>query len=466
MLEGLRPSVGAVGDALDNALCETTIGLYKTECVREGSPFRAGPIRTFTDLENITSAWVSWYNERRLMRRLGRRPPAEAEANYYARLHAGKHPVTRNEVCMKPGMLHLRDDPVVRDWAGDVVGDALAEAERAALDAHRRALTTTGGKLDVRTSDSGLEGGRRYRLGIMQRPRSTSADRKTLPGNVSRLLSLPELPDHNLPSVAAARLDDCIHTTAPAARRGRLVVPLRARLGRDPRGCSSALHPSAAEEGSRDRSLRHAAGPRRSTLGETIAASTAAATPSAELPLGDQLVLSERPLRPGAVLAETARFGDDVWPLSPAQLQHHQDHMRLNFALVPAPCRQTAKRLFYAMLSGDLPPGERRPRVTTTPVLLVEVKRFFCWLEQHFADHGQPPPTLACLTPADLHAYRKHVAAALSPVRAARACMAVRYLWRYRRRCPTTYHSIPCATSISPSMDPRFDRRKQDRPDP
>ena len=40
MLEGLIPSVGTVGDALDNALCETTIGLYKTECVREGSPFR------------------------------------------------------------------------------------------------------------------------------------------------------------------------------------------------------------------------------------------------------------------------------------------------------------------------------------------------------------------------------------------------------------------------------------------
>ena len=28
---------------------------------------------------------------RRLMHRLGRRPPAEAEAEYYARLHAGKH---------------------------------------------------------------------------------------------------------------------------------------------------------------------------------------------------------------------------------------------------------------------------------------------------------------------------------------------------------------------------------------
>ena len=91
MLEGLIPSVGTVGDALDNALCETTIGLYKTECIRESSPFRSGPIDTLADLENMTSAWVGWYNQCRLMHRLGRRPPAEAEAKYYARLHAGKH---------------------------------------------------------------------------------------------------------------------------------------------------------------------------------------------------------------------------------------------------------------------------------------------------------------------------------------------------------------------------------------
>ncbi len=91
MLAGLKPSIGSVGDALDNGLAETTIGLYKTECVREGSPFRTGPIDTLADLENMTSAWVSWYNESRLMHRLGRRPPAEAEAEYYARLHAEKH---------------------------------------------------------------------------------------------------------------------------------------------------------------------------------------------------------------------------------------------------------------------------------------------------------------------------------------------------------------------------------------
>jgi transposase InsO family protein len=83
LLAGLRPSVGTVGDALDNALAETTIGLYKTECIREDSPFRAGPIRTLAVLEEITSGWVHWYNTSRLMHRLGRRPPAEAEAGYY-----------------------------------------------------------------------------------------------------------------------------------------------------------------------------------------------------------------------------------------------------------------------------------------------------------------------------------------------------------------------------------------------
>jgi putative transposase len=89
MLAGLAGSVGSVGDAYDNALAETTIGLYKTECTRDGSPFRTGPIATLADLEEVTSAWVHWYNTQRLMHRLGRRPPAEAEAGYYQQAAAG-----------------------------------------------------------------------------------------------------------------------------------------------------------------------------------------------------------------------------------------------------------------------------------------------------------------------------------------------------------------------------------------
>jgi putative transposase len=91
LLAGLLPSIGTVGDAYDNALAETTIGLYKTECIRDGSPFRAGPVSSLADLEGITSAWVHWYNTSRLMHRLGRRPPAEAEAGYYAQ-HDGTQP--------------------------------------------------------------------------------------------------------------------------------------------------------------------------------------------------------------------------------------------------------------------------------------------------------------------------------------------------------------------------------------
>lgn len=93
-LAGLTPSIGSVGDAYDNALCETIIGLYKTECIRADSPFRTGPLTTVGDLERATAAWVHWYNNQRLMHRLGRIPPAEYETNHYARLsddHKASH---------------------------------------------------------------------------------------------------------------------------------------------------------------------------------------------------------------------------------------------------------------------------------------------------------------------------------------------------------------------------------------
>jgi putative transposase len=83
MLAGMAPSVGSVGDAYDNALAETTIGLCKSECTADGSPFRDGPIATLGGLEKITAAWVHWYNHQRLMHRLGLRPPAEADAQYW-----------------------------------------------------------------------------------------------------------------------------------------------------------------------------------------------------------------------------------------------------------------------------------------------------------------------------------------------------------------------------------------------
>jgi putative transposase len=66
-----------VGDALDNALAESTIGLFKTELIR-----RRGPWRGLDDVELATMEWVDWYNHARLHSACDDRPPAEYEATY------------------------------------------------------------------------------------------------------------------------------------------------------------------------------------------------------------------------------------------------------------------------------------------------------------------------------------------------------------------------------------------------
>ena len=71
---GIAPSVGSVGDSYDNALAESIIGLYKTECIDH-----LGPWETPAQVEAATSEWASWYNTARVMRRTGGRPPAEYE---------------------------------------------------------------------------------------------------------------------------------------------------------------------------------------------------------------------------------------------------------------------------------------------------------------------------------------------------------------------------------------------------
>lgn len=78
---GIEPSVGSVGDSYDNALAETVNGLYKAELIH-----RRGPWRSFEAVEFATLEWVDWFNNRRLLGPIGNRPPAEAEAAYYAPL--------------------------------------------------------------------------------------------------------------------------------------------------------------------------------------------------------------------------------------------------------------------------------------------------------------------------------------------------------------------------------------------
>jgi putative transposase len=74
---GAVTSVGSKGDSFDNALAETTIGLYKTELIR-----RRGPWRGLDDVELATLEWVDWYNHRRLHGACDNVPPAEYEAAY------------------------------------------------------------------------------------------------------------------------------------------------------------------------------------------------------------------------------------------------------------------------------------------------------------------------------------------------------------------------------------------------
>ena len=72
-------SIGTVGDAYDNALMESTIGLYKTELIKP-----RGPWRSLADVELATAEYVDWFNIRRLHTAIGGVPPAEYEAAYYA----------------------------------------------------------------------------------------------------------------------------------------------------------------------------------------------------------------------------------------------------------------------------------------------------------------------------------------------------------------------------------------------
>ncbi|MDZ8171182.1 IS3 family transposase [Microbacterium xanthum] len=84
-LDGIAPSIGSVGDALDNALMETINGLYKTECIRT-TVFHDGPYMTISDVELATAGWVDCHNIRRLHSSLGYVPPAEFEQAHDATL--------------------------------------------------------------------------------------------------------------------------------------------------------------------------------------------------------------------------------------------------------------------------------------------------------------------------------------------------------------------------------------------
>lgn len=90
-LEGIAPSIGTVGDAYDNGLMESIIGLFKTEAITT-TVFHDGPYKTLADIEYATAGWVDWYNHRRLHGTLGMATPHEYEQAHYAALNREPSP--------------------------------------------------------------------------------------------------------------------------------------------------------------------------------------------------------------------------------------------------------------------------------------------------------------------------------------------------------------------------------------
>ena len=80
---GIDPSVGSVGVSYDNALAESTLGLFKTHVIDF-----MGPWTSVGHIDWETLKRVNWYNTRRLHSKIGYITPQETEEKFYATLNA------------------------------------------------------------------------------------------------------------------------------------------------------------------------------------------------------------------------------------------------------------------------------------------------------------------------------------------------------------------------------------------
>ena len=74
---GMQPSIGSVGDALDNAMAEAFVGTIKSELIQ------GRILASFEAAEHEILGWISFYNRERLHEELGHRPPDEFEALHH-----------------------------------------------------------------------------------------------------------------------------------------------------------------------------------------------------------------------------------------------------------------------------------------------------------------------------------------------------------------------------------------------
>lgn len=76
---GVDASVGSVGDAYDNALAESQIGLYKSELIWPEGPWRD---REHVELETLN--YVDWFNNDRPHESVDDLTPRQVEEIHYA----------------------------------------------------------------------------------------------------------------------------------------------------------------------------------------------------------------------------------------------------------------------------------------------------------------------------------------------------------------------------------------------
>ena len=141
----------------------------------------------------------------------------------------------------------------------------------------------------------------------------------------------------------------------------------------------------------------------------------------------DAFVLDGHELREGIELGTTSRFGDGIWDLHPINHQDQLVRSILNFPTLPEPFRAVAKELFYALLVGELPPGEARLKQVSIRIAFSHVKKFLDWA------HTRGRCTLAAMTREDLVDYQQWVLLTdLSPTQRGMHRRAARLFWVFR----------------------------------
>jgi putative transposase len=95
---GALTSVGSRGESYDNALAETMIGLYKTELIRRGGPWRG-----IDDVEYGTLEWIDWFNPPPAAGADRQRPTRRVRGRLLRRTDPGVADETAAKALLAPG---------------------------------------------------------------------------------------------------------------------------------------------------------------------------------------------------------------------------------------------------------------------------------------------------------------------------------------------------------------------------